>query len=329
MRNIFKKSFLLLATLVVGSVLNVFAYSHIGLANGTIALGTISKTPGAGNKFGKYQDGAYLYRGSAWSFSSGKGIKTQNSNSGVVFYLASPADITLSVMFDASKNFANVEATLYSLSDSDYDKFFTGTENSTTVTFSTTEVEKRTITIDKKATFQETFSSVGAGYYFVVCTGTGSNTYFTQLIVGGSTPVTPTVNSVTVAPASVTLEPNNTQQLTATVDATPSSADKTVTWSSSDSDVATVSTTGVVTAVAPGSATITATSNMDNTKTGTCSVTVNAPAAPIEVESISMKAATTIAIGGSETLAVTYNPADANTDIALTWKSDDEIIFGL
>ena len=326
MRNIFKKSFLLLATLVVGSVLNVFAYSHIGLANGTIALGTISKTPGAGNKFGKYQDGAYLYRGSAWSFSSGKGIKTQNSNSGVVFYLASPADITLSVMFDASKNFANVEATLYSLSDSDYDKFFTGTENSTTVTFSTTEVEKRTITIDKKATFQETFSSVGAGYYFVVCTGTGSNTYFTQLIVGGSTPVTPTVNSVTVAPASVTLEPNNTQQLTATVDATPSSADKTVTWSSSDPDVATVSTTGVVTAVAPGSATITATSNMDNTKTGTCSVTVNAPAAPIEVESISMKAATTIAICGSETLAVTYNPADANTDIALTWKSDDETI---
>ena len=326
MRNIFKKSFLLLATLVVGSVLNVFAYSHIGLANGTIALGTISKTPGAGNKFGKYQDGAYLYRGSAWSFSSGKGIKTQNSNSGVVFYLASPADITLSVMFDASKNFANVEATLYSLSDSDYDKFFTGTENSTTVTFSTTEVEKRTITIDKKATFQETFSSVGAGYYFVVCTGTGSNTYFTQLIVGGSTPVTPTVNSVTVAPAFVTLEPNDTQQLTATVDATPSSADKTVTWSSSDSDVATVSTTGVVTAVAPGSATITATSNLDNTKSGSCTVTVTAPAAPVEVESISMKSATTIAIGSSETLTVTYNPADANTGIALTWKSDDETI---
>jgi uncharacterized protein YjdB len=39
-----------------------------------------------------------------------------------------------------------------------------------------------------------------------------------------------------------------------------------------------------------------------------------------------MKSATTIAIGSSETLTVTYNPADANTGIALTWKSDDETI---
>lgn len=325
MRNIVKKSFLLLTILVIGGIQNAFAYSHIGLANGTVELGTISKTPGAGNRFAKYKDGAYLYRSSAWSFSAGKGIKTQSSNSGVVFYLANPADITLSVLYDASKNFANVDATLYSISDSDYDKFFTGTENSTTVTISKTEIEKRTIIIDKKATFQETFS-LAAGYYFVVCSGTASNTYFTQLIVGGSTPVTPAVSSITVTPTSITLEPNGTQQLTATVNATPSSADKTVTWNTSNASVATVSTTGLVTAVAQGSATITATSNLDNTKSGTCTVTVNPPAAPIEVESISMKSATTIGIGSSETLAVTYNPTDANTGKALTWSSDNEAV---
>ena len=135
---------------------------------------------------------------------------------------------------------------------------------------------------------------------------------------------TPTVNSVTVSPASATLDPNDTQQLTATVDATPASADKTVTWTSSDPSVATVSESGLVTAVAQGTATITATSNLDNTKSGTCSVTVNAPAAPIPVTAIALnKSTTTIAIGDSETLTIIYTPAEANTGKAVTWTSSN------
>jgi len=143
---------------------------------------------------------------------------------------------------------------------------------------------------------------------------------------GGTTPVTPTVNSVTVSPASVTLDPNGTQQLTATVHATIASADMTVTWTSSAPGIATVSESGLVTAVAQGTATITATSNLDNTKSGTCSVTVNAPAAPIPVTAISIKSSTTLGIGESETLAITYTPADANQGKAVTWTSANSSI---
>ncbi len=135
---------------------------------------------------------------------------------------------------------------------------------------------------------------------------------------------TPTVNSVTVSPASATLDPNGTQQLTANVDATPASADKSVTWTSSDPSVATVSESGLATAVAQGTATITATSNLDNTKSGTCNITVNAPAAPIPVTAIALnKSTTTIAIGDSETLTINYTPADANTGKAVNWSSSN------
>ena len=78
----------------------------------------------------------------------------------------------------------------------------------------------------------------------------------------------------------VTLAPEATETLTATV--SPNDATyKTVTWSTSNGDVATVED-GVVTAVADGTATITVTSTDDNTKTATCTVTVETPETPGE-----------------------------------------------
>lgn len=77
------------------------------------------------------------------------------------------------------------------------------------------------------------------------------------------------VESVTVEPASLTLEVGQGETLTATV--SPGNADdKTVIWRSSDTDVATVED-GVVTAVSEGTATITATADG---KSATCLVTV-------------------------------------------------------
>lgn len=67
---------------------------------------------------------------------------------------------------------------------------------------------------------------------------------------------------------------NETLQLTATV--TPDNAtDKSVTWTSSNTAVATVSSTGLVTAVANGTATITATTADGSNKSATCAVTVS------------------------------------------------------
>jgi uncharacterized protein YjdB len=81
------------------------------------------------------------------------------------------------------------------------------------------------------------------------------------------------VASVTVSPATASVAAGTTVQLAAT---TKDSAGgiltgRTVTWASSNTLVATVSATGLVTGVAPGSATITATSEG---KSGTAAVTV-------------------------------------------------------
>ncbi|MBQ2307116.1 MAG: Ig domain-containing protein, partial [Clostridia bacterium] len=80
------------------------------------------------------------------------------------------------------------------------------------------------------------------------------------------------VTGVTLDRSELTLSVGKTGVLKATV--TPSNAaNKTVVWSSSSETVATVSADGVVTAVAEGSATITATT-ADGGFTATCAVTV-------------------------------------------------------
>lgn len=78
--------------------------------------------------------------------------------------------------------------------------------------------------------------------------------------------------SVSVSPSSASIEAGETVQLTETV--LPANAtDKSVSWSSSNTSVATVSSSGLVTGVSAGSATITVTTN-DGSKTATCAVTV-------------------------------------------------------
>ncbi len=80
------------------------------------------------------------------------------------------------------------------------------------------------------------------------------------------------INSVAVSPPdSITMNAGDTKDFTATVD--PSCAYE-VTWSSSDSTIADVNSNGEVTAKVAGKATIYATSTFDQSKYGSCSITV-------------------------------------------------------
>lgn len=88
-------------------------------------------------------------------------------------------------------------------------------------------------------------------------------------------PATPSVTSVSVSPDTASIGVGENLSLTPTVEV-ENFAPKTVVYTSSDEDVATVSNAGVVTGIAAGTATITVTSTFDDTKTDTASITVTA-----------------------------------------------------
>ena len=122
------------------------------------------------------------------------------------------------------------------------------------------------------------------------------------------------VTSVTLAPTTPTVNVGKTSTLTATI--LPAEAtNKTVTWTSSNTEVATVAD-GVVTGVKAGDATITVTTE-DGNFTATCAVKVE----KIAVEKIELADAT-ISIGGKKTLVPTFTPTDA-TIKTLTWSSNN------
>lgn len=106
-------------------------------------------------------------------------------------------------------------------------------------------------------------------------------TFTTEFKVGDATTIdildtdeTVPATGVTVTPATASLAVGATRQLTGAVQPTDAT-DRTGAWTTSDATKATVSNTGLVTAVATGSATITFTST-DGNFTGTTAVTVTA-----------------------------------------------------
>ena len=113
---------------------------------------------------------------------------------------------------------------------------------------------------------------------YIEGTGSSSNQskyiyiYGTDITVTYTVPSNVPVTGVSVSPTTATIGINETVTLAETV--APSNAtNKAVTWSTSDSSVATVSN-GVVTGVAAGTATITVTTT-DGGFTDTCTVTVS------------------------------------------------------
>ena len=128
------------------------------------------------------------------------------------------------------------------------------------------------------------------------------------------------VVSVSVSQNSAALTIGEALQLTASV--SPSSAtNKNITWASSNQAIASVSASGLVTALGEGTTTITATADG---KQGTCTVTVSKGV--VNVSEIKLdRSERTLYEGDEETLAATVSPDDA-TDKTITWSSSDNSI---
>ncbi len=158
----------------------------------------------------------------------------------------------------------------------------------------------------------------GDNLYAVVASDpntTGTKVFIQQLVKQDVA-----VNSVRLDKTSLDLNIGNTAKLTATV--SPSdAANKNITWTTSNSSVATVKD-GTVTAVAAGTATITASSN--NGKTASCTVTVTDP--NVEVTGISLnKTSAEITKGSTLSLTATVSPSDA-TDKTVTWTTSNSSV---
>lgn len=127
------------------------------------------------------------------------------------------------------------------------------------------------------------------------------------------------VESIKLNRSSLSLTEGETATLTATVK--PDNAtNKSIEWSSSDTSIASVSEEGVVRAIAPGNAVITATT-VDGGLTATCKVSVIVPVTGVSLNISSVE----ILEEARETLIATVEPANA-TNQSVTWKTSDETI---
>ncbi len=135
--------------------------------------------------------------------------------------------------------------------------------------------------------------------------------------------VTLPVATVTVSPASASVTAGQTVQLTAT----PKDANgntltgRTISWTSSNTSVATVSSSGLVSGVVAGSATITATAEG---KSGTSAITVTAVTVPVATVTVSPASAS---VPAGQTAQLTATPKDASgnplTGRTITWASSN------
>ncbi|MGZ4106709.1 MAG: Ig-like domain-containing protein, partial [Tumebacillaceae bacterium] len=157
-------------------------------------------------------------------------------------------------------------------------------------------------------------SAVGTGTATITATSTDGHFTATCSV----TAVVP-VTSIALNKTTATIEANDMQQLTATISPT-TATNATVTWSSSNNNIATVDANGVVHAVSPGTAVITATNNdVGTVRTAKCTVTVPTHASKVQLNTSSL----TLGVGGATShLTATVTPTNA-TNRNVTWSSSD------
>jgi uncharacterized protein YjdB len=176
----------------------------------------------------------------------------------------------------------------------------------------------QTITWSSSATGVATVNSSGV----VSGVSAGTATITATTADGGFTATKSiTVNSLVISVTGIssisgssTVSIGSTTTFSASV--TPGNAtNQTITWSSGTPGVATVNSSGVVTSVATGVATITATT-ADGSYIATKSITVTKPVTAIS----DISGGSSVAVGSTITLSASVSPADA-TNQTITWSS--------
>ena len=213
---------------------------------------------------------------------------------------------------------STILATSISLNQTDA-TIYTGNTLQLTATVLPSTTTNPSVTWSSSNTNIATVSSTG----LVTAKSTGNAVITAKTVDGSNLSATCNVTvkrlatSISLNKTSATLYLDQTVQLTATV--SPSNAtDRSVVWSSSNNSIATVSSTGLVKAIATGNATITATTADGSNLSATCAVTVKAYVTSLTLEPSEV----TILEGDTITLIPTILPTYA-TNQNLNWSSNN------
>ena len=128
------------------------------------------------------------------------------------------------------------------------------------------------------------------------------------------------ITEVSLSESAVGIIEGNTHKLTATVLPENTTDSKSISWSSNNEAVATVSEDGTITAKSAGTAVITATSS--NGKTADCTVTVSKKEIPITEVHLD-KSSATLTEGDSTTLVATVLPENTTDGKSIKWSSSN------
>jgi uncharacterized protein YjdB len=193
-----------------------------------------------------------------------------------------------------------------------------------TATVLPTDAANKTVTWRSNNTAVATVSASG----LVTAVGSGTASIIVTTVDGGLTDVcTVTVNipvsSVSLNRTEITLARSGTVTLIATV--LPSNAtNKTVVWTSSDTNIATVTSAGLVTVKSNatiGNATVITATSIDGGRTATCTVTAGIPVTGVSLN----KNSRTIEKGSTYDLNQTVYPSTA-TVRTVTWSSSNTAV---
>ena len=171
--------------------------------------------------------------------------------------------------------------------------------------------------MDKKHSFHYFQMSMLMTFCFLSCGGDNDP--------ADNTPKQINVESVSINVSTLELTEGDSQNLIVSINPTNAS-NKKCTFSSSNSEIASVDENGKITAIKAGEATITV-ATIDGNKTATCTVYVNANY--IAVESITLDVTSaTLKVGEKMKINATVSPGDA-TNPSLIWESSDNNIVSV